>query len=144
MNQITTKWQLPRLGVLQPGIIALTVITAVIHLYLGISSAAEGTPPGFSVQSMLPILFVLNFEGYMVLVTAHYLPVLQRFQRLTRWLLIGYTALTILLWYIIASDNADLIDYITKSIEVVLIVFLLLEDRQARRRAPGNTHPQTA
>jgi hypothetical protein len=71
-------------------------------------------------------LFILNCVGYLVLVTAHYLPTLQRFQRLTRWLLIAYTAVTVLLWYVIASSHADLVDYVDKLVEVVLIILLLV------------------
>ena len=82
----------------------------------------------------LPVLFDLNFIGYIVLVGALYLPVLQRFQRLTRWLLIGYTAITILLWYLISGGHSDMVAYIDKFVEVVLIAFLLIEGWQARQR----------
>ncbi len=147
MSQIATKLRLPRIGFLQIGIILLAVITAVMHLYLGITmgSMMAGSPPagassgGFSIMALLPlplpILFDLNFAGYMVLVTAHYLPALQRFQRLTRWLLIGYTAITILLWYLIAGSHPDMVEYINKSVEVVLIAFLLIEGWLTRHQS---------
>jgi TM2 domain-containing membrane protein YozV len=89
-------------------------------------------------MSMLPlpltVLFDLNFIGYMVLVTVLYLPALQRFQNLTRWLLIGYTAITIILWYIISGSHPDMVDYIDKAVEVVLIAFLLAEIWLTRRQ----------
>lgn len=146
MSQIATKLRLPRISFLQIGIILLAVITAVMHLYLGITmgSMMGGTPPagassgGSSIMAMLPlslpVLFVLNFAGYIVLLGALYLPALQRFQRLTRWLLIGYTAITILLWYLISGGHSDLMAYIDKFVEVVLIALLLIEGWRARRR----------
>ncbi len=82
----------------------------------------------------LPVLFVLNFAGYIVLLGALYLPALQRFQRLTRWLLIGYTSITILLWYLISGGHSDLMAYIDKFVEVVLIALLLIEGWRTRRR----------
>lgn len=82
----------------------------------------------------LPTLFILNFVGYIVLLAALYLPVLQRFQRLTRWLLIGYTAITILLWYLISGGHSDLMAYIDKFVEVVLIALLLIEGWWTRQR----------
>jgi len=151
MSQIATKLRLPRISFLQIGIILLTVITAVMHLYLGIrmGSMTGGTAPsgvapagassgGSSIMSLLPlslpVLFILNFVGYMVLLAALYLPVLQRFQRLTRWLLIGYTAITILLWYLISGGHSDLMAYIDKFVEVVLIALLLIEGWWTRWR----------
>jgi len=151
MSQIATKIRLPRVSYLQIGIILLTIITAAMYLYLGITmgSMTGGTPPsgaapagassgGFSIISLLPLplptLFILNFVGYIVLLATLYLPVLQRIQRLTRWLLIGYTAITILLWYLISGSHPDLMAYIDKLVEVVLIALLLIEGWWTRRR----------
>jgi len=83
----------------------------------------------------LPILFDLNFVGYMVLVIALYLPALQRFQHITRWLLIAYTGVTILLWYLISGSHPDMIEYVNKSVEVVLVVLLLIEAWRSRVQA---------
>jgi hypothetical protein len=63
----------------------------------------------------------------MVLVTALNLPSLQRVQSITRWILIAYTALTVILWYLIASSYADTEAYVTNLVEVVLIILLLVE-----------------
>jgi hypothetical protein len=46
-----------------------------------------------------------------------------------RWLLILYTALTIILWAVIRYFN--LFGYIDKLIEVLLIVLLVVEEVQA-------------
>jgi hypothetical protein len=153
MSQLTAKWKLPQIGPLQIGIILLVLITAFMHLYLGIRMGAMmsgprpsgpplgGPPPGggSSIMAMLPlplpILFDLNFVGYMVLVIALYLPALQRFQHITRWLLIAYTAVTIILWYLISASHADMEDYTNKAVEIVLIALLLIEEWQGRLRA---------
>jgi uncharacterized membrane protein len=81
----------------------------------------------------LPVLFYLNFVGYLVLVTALYLPLLRRYQRIIRWLLIVYTAITILAWFLITNARPNLLAYIDKPIEVALILLLLIEDRRARQ-----------
>ena len=80
----------------------------------------------------LPVLFYLNFLGYIVLVTALYLPPLRRYQRVIRWILIAYTAITIIAWFLITNTAPNLLAYIDKPIEVALIILLLIEDRRAR------------
>ena len=118
----------PRLGFLQIGIILLAVITALIHLYLGVGDLMMGR------GRPLPIMFVLNLVGYLVLVTALYLPALQRIQHITRWILIAFTTVTIILWYLIASSHPDIVDYVDKSVEVALIILLLVEAFRPRLR----------
>ena len=95
----------------------LALGTATIHLYLGLS----GLP-----------LFVLNGLGYMALVAALYLPVprLARYRSAIRWALIGYTALTIVLWILVGARTP--IGYADKLIEVALIALLLIEGRRTR------------
>lgn len=99
------------------GIIVLTVATALIHLYLGV----QGFP-----------LFVLNGLGYLALLAALYLPVpqLARYRTIARWVLLGYTVLTILLWVLIGART--FLGYSDKIIEVALAALLLLEATQAR------------
>lgn len=80
----------------------------------------------------LPVLFYLNFVGYITLVTALYLPLLRRYQRIIRWLLIVYTAITILAWYLITHASPSLLAYVDKPVEVALIFLLLVEDWRAR------------
>ena len=49
----------------------------------------------------------------------------------TRWVLVGYTALTIFLWILVGARNS--IGYVDKIIEIVLVAFLVLEARNSRR-----------
>ena len=108
--------QLQRFGFLQVGIIILTLITAVMHFLLVFPSA----------------LFILNALGYVGLLAALYLPFpfLAPYRRSIRWTLLGYTALTVVLW--VAIGFRDMYAYIDKVFELVLIGLLWLEDRQAR------------
>jgi hypothetical protein len=103
-------------GTLRIGVIVLAVATAAIHLYLGLTVGLA--------------LFVLNGLGYLALVSALYAPIpqLASYNNLVRWALIGYTALTIVLWLAIGERN--LIGYADKLIEVALIALLLIERRQ--------------
>jgi hypothetical protein len=161
LSQATWSQKFPRIGVLQIIIILLAVATAVTHLYLGIGHGmgghaappagahpvGAGTPPRGAggpggpggLMSMLPlplpILFDLNFVGYIVLVAALYLPFLQRFQTVVRWLLIIYTAVTVILWYVLVGSHPNTIGIVDKVIEVALIVLLLVEAFQVHKRA---------
>jgi hypothetical protein len=102
-------------AVLRAGIIALTLATAFIHLQLAFPDP----------------VFILNGLGYLALLAALYLPVsrLARYRNAVRWVLIGYTALTLFLWILIGARTA--IGYTTAAIEVALIVLLLLEARRS-------------
>lgn len=164
MSQITWSQKFPRIGFLQIAIILLAVATAVIHLYLGLGMGMGGgghmAPPAGAhptgagapprggmggpggpggLMSMLPLplptLFILNFVGYIVLVAALYLPFLQRFQTIIRWLLIAFAAVTVILWYVLVGSHPNTIGYADKAVEVVLIVLLLIEAFQPRRSA---------
>lgn len=101
------------------GIIVLTVVTAAVHLYLGF----QGLP-----------LFVLNGLGYLALLAALYLPVprLVPYQNAVRWVLVGYTALTIVLWLVITGGISAAVGYMDKIVEVLLIIMLLAEARANR------------
>ncbi len=157
MSQVTWRRTISHIGPLQIAIIILAVITALVHLDRSITTmgaltgAHPAVPPGGhpggppagrpggggpSILSFipipLPILFLLNFIGYIVLVTALYLPVLRRYQRIVRWLLIVFAAVTIIAWFLVTGGSPNLLAYIDKPIEVALIVLLLIEDRQAR------------
>jgi hypothetical protein len=164
LSQVTWSQKFPRIGFLQIAIILLAVATAVIHLYRGVGMgpmmgqagahpAGAGAPPTGAgapphgaggpggpggLMSMLPlplpILFDLNFVGYIVLVAALYLPPLQRFQTVIRWVLIAFTAITVILWYILVGSHPDTIGIADKALEVALIVFLLIEAFQSRKR----------
>jgi hypothetical protein len=111
MNQASTR----QFGLLQVGIGALTMATALMHFFLVFPS----------------LLFMLNGVGYVVLLAALYLPIAQLapYRRQIRWALMAYTAVTIVAW--IAIGSWGLYAYADKLIEVVLLVLLWLESRQA-------------
>ena len=81
----------------------------------------------------IPVLFFLNFFGYITLAVALYLPLLRRYQRVIRWTLVVYTAITIILWFLINGSHPNSLAYIDKPAEVALIILLLIEDWRARR-----------
>lgn len=110
MDQPSTR----QFGLLQLGIGVLTMATALMHFFLLFPSP----------------LFMLNGVGYVVLLAALYLPLAQLvpYRRQIRWLLMAYTAVTIVAW--IAIGSRDLYAYANKLIEVVLLVLLWLESRQ--------------
>lgn len=109
----------PSASTLRLAIIFLTVATALVHLYLGF----QGLP-----------LFILNGIGYLVLLAALYLPApqLAQYRHVTRWALIGYTALTIILWLVITGGQSTATGYIDKVVELLLIALLLAEARQSK------------
>jgi hypothetical protein len=100
-------------GALQAGIALLTLATALIHLQLNFPDP----------------MFILNGLGYLALLAALFLPSLARYRELVRWALIGYTALTILLWLLLGARTP--IGYMDKVIEIVLIALLLIEARRS-------------
>ncbi len=99
-------------GALRAGIALLTLATALIHLQLNFPDP----------------MFILNGLGYLALLAALFLPSLACYRGLIRWALIGYTALTILLWLLLGARTP--IGYMDKVIEIVLIALLLIEARR--------------
>jgi len=157
MSQTALSPASSRPGPRQIAIIALAVVSGLVHLYravlmFGLMGAARtggrppggggfrgggGRPPGGggpSIMSMLPVplptLFLLNFVGYIVLAIAFYLPALQRYRQITRWVLIVYTAVTVILWFLFTGGRFDIIGYGDKIVELALIVLLLIDSRQ--------------
>jgi hypothetical protein len=127
---------LQRLGFLPAMIIALTAYAAIYHLYLAyylfewMASGAKAAP---GIQ-MFAILFILNGLGYLALVSALYLPALQQVRRITGFLLVGYTTLTLMLWYLLGNRSAQgLMDYSVNIVEGVLIALLLVKSWQERQ-----------
>jgi hypothetical protein len=159
MSEVTLRRTSARIGPLQIAIIVLAAATGVIHLIRGIMTSVApriprgnfprggfrpghlpGPPPGglslgFSIMRYLPLplstLFFLNFAGYIVLAAVLYMPFLSQYQRVIRWLLIGYVLLTIIMWFLITGAQPNLLAYIDKPIEVALIVLLLIDGRRA-------------
>jgi len=153
MSQASSR-RFSAIGTLQIVIIVLAVITAFVHLQRGIGflgggppggarPTGQGGPPpgggagggGFNIMSLLPIplpyLFLLNGIGYLVLVGALYLPQLRQYQTTVRWLLIAFAAVTIIMYFAIAGVRFNPVGYLTKAVEVVLIILLLIDGRRA-------------
>ena len=98
------------------GIVLLTLGTAITHLLL----------------NFLDSKFILNGFGYLLLLAAlcGLIPPLAPHTAMTRFLLIGYTLLTILLWIVFGARNT--LGYTNKINEVLLVVLLAIEAWRAR------------
>jgi len=96
-------------------VILLALFTALVHFSLNFPD----------------VMFILNGLGYLALLAALYLPLpfAKDNRRLVRWVFIGYTALTIVLWAIMGERNIKA--YADKAAEVLLILCLWLEGRQS-------------
>lgn len=108
-----------RLSAVQIGIIILTLATALIHFSL-----------------LFPdLLFILNGLGYLSLLAAYFLPIdlARKNHNLVRWLYMLFVAVTILAWVVMGDKSwpAGALGYVTKLIEVVLIVLLVMDGRQS-------------
>ncbi|HUV28649.1 MAG TPA: hypothetical protein VMW34_14920 [Anaerolineales bacterium] len=104
-----------RISAVQIGIILTTVAAALIHFSL-----------------LFPdVLFILNGLGYLTLLAAYFLPIdlARKYHNLIRWLFIAFTLVTILAWIVMGDKSwpAGSLGYLTKIIEVVLIVLLLID-----------------
>ena len=165
MSQATSR-RFSAIGTLQIVIIVLVVITALVHLQRGIGflgggppggarpAGQAGPPPGggggpggaggFNIMSVLqiplPYLFLLNGIGYLVLVTALYLPQLRQYQPIVRWLLIIFAAVTIVMYFAISGFRVNPIGFLTKAVEIALIILLLIDGRQSARSVPEVAH----
>jgi hypothetical protein len=99
------------------GIILFALATAILHITL-----------------FPDIMFTLNGLGYLGLLGAYFLPIsfFQQRHNLVWWALVGYTALTIVLWIIMGEKNfsastSSMIGYYAKAAEVLLLGFLLAD-----------------
>ena len=99
------------------GIILSTLATAFLHLSL--------------FPEMGPDPIALNGLGYLALLGAYFLPIsfFQQGHNLVWWALIGYTALTLVLWILLGDKNfvagtSSAIGYYAKAAEVLLLIFL--------------------
>ncbi len=108
----------------QIGIVIAALATALLHLSL------------FSKMGADPI--VLNGLGYLGLLGAYFLPIpfFQQKHKLAWWGLLGYTALTIVLWVIMGEKKfvfgtSSAIGYYAKTAEVFLLGFLWADKPKA-------------
>ncbi|MCS6827850.1 MAG: hypothetical protein NZ553_14660, partial [Caldilinea sp.] len=104
---------------IQWGIIVLTVITAVIHIWLGAGFFDSGGQ-----------LFVLNGLGYLGLLVLLLAPIsaLAPYRTWIRWVLIAYTAVTVIAWVFIGARTP--LAYFDKVVEIALIILLWLDGQR--------------
>src|ERR671921_1195536 len=104
------------------GILLLTLATAGIHLYLALTAFT------FMGLNFGVMLFILNGLGYLGLLAALQLPIpqLARFRSAARWALVGYAALTIVLFFLMAPEYT-ILGYVDKAIEAALIALLIAD-----------------
>jgi hypothetical protein len=124
MMNTSVKTVPTRMGAVQIGIIVLTIATASIHLILAFVSPDPTFTP----------LFILNAVGYLVLLAGLFLniPFARDHRGLFRWVLLGLAAVTIAGWLILGDKSwpGGALGYVTKVIEVVLIVLLFIDHGQ--------------
>lgn len=103
------------IGLVQVGIIVMTLVTAFIHIYLSV------------LMGKFSLMFTLNALGYLALLAALLLPLplVSQQRPLVRILFILYTLVTILGW--VFSGSRIPIAYVDKLAEVILVVLLWLD-----------------
>jgi len=106
-------------GLLQGGVVVLTVLTAAIHIWLSLGFLDSGG-----------LIFLLNGLGYLVLLFLFSVPMasLTPSRAAVRWALIAYTAVTVIAWLLIGTRSP--LAYVDKVAEVALIVLLWLDGQQ--------------
>ena len=104
----------------QKGIVGLTVATAVIHIILAILSRDD---------SLFLVLFLLNGIGYLALVAGlYFLPQLASQRSMIRWALLGFTAVTFILYFVFNWPTVlNPLGVVDKLIELVLMIQLWQE-----------------
>jgi hypothetical protein len=107
-----------KLSGLQIGIIALTIATAAIHLFVAVIF-----PP-------MRMLFILNGLGYLALLAAYFLPQFSSYRSIIRWLLMGFAAVTIIGYFAVNGIKSDPLGWADKVIEIALIVLLWMDGRR--------------
>ena len=117
----------PHLGLVQAGIIVLTLATAIIHLYFVFFDEA--------MTQKFVIMFILNSLGYVGLLAALYLPIsfLASLRPIARFLLILQAAASIAAYIYVGVFST--LGWVTKGIEVLLILLLLIEAGISRSRS---------
>lgn len=106
---------------IQWGVVALTLITALIHIWLGMGFLASGG-----------VIFVLNGVGYLSLLLLLLAPFarLTPYRTLIRWVFIAYTAITIFAWLLIPTAARTPLAFFDKAVEIGLIALLWLDGQR--------------
>ncbi len=97
-------------------IVGLALLTGLIHLFVGLQSQ---------------FILVLNGLGFIALaIGLEMLPQLANRRTQIRWVLIAYTAVTIVGYFILFPQPFEYgLGLVTKAIEVILIVLLFMQSR---------------
>ena len=123
-------------------IVVLAVLDGALHLWLnqalfrGNFFGPQQFPSPFPLQ--MNHMFTLNFVGYVILAILFWFS--GRLLGSRRWLIdvvmIVYAALSIIGWLMIGGPNPQGLGYISKALEVALIIALAVHMRGARTNAP--------
>lgn len=111
---------------LRMSIIVLTVITALVHLVLGVFQLTTGMMGG--------VMFLLNTAGFLGLMVLFFgwlpfsVPVLSGNKALQYWVYMGFAAVTIAAYFAVngGASFGNPIGLFTKAVELLLIVALWL------------------
>jgi hypothetical protein len=117
-----TPKQAPRLSRIELAILVLGLTTAFIHLVLLNILIGQ-----------INIVFLLSGLGYLILVASYLTPQLLHKRLYIRWLLIIYTSLSIIGWWLLDSAGGPL-GVLTKLVEIALIVLLLVDGKKKSTR----------
>ena len=132
-------------NLIEIGIIALTLITAVLHLIFVFTLPFNGRTfildiASLEIELSYQMLFIFSFSGYIGLLIAFLAPQLVEYKDWVRVALIVYTALTILLYIIRHIDSLFYIEdvffiegVINKIVEVVLVILLLYDQMKSEK-----------
>jgi hypothetical protein len=101
------------------GIILFTLATAFLHL--AVYPDIPASDPIF-----------LNGFGYLALLAVYFLPAFQQTHKRDWWALVGYTALTFVLWIFLGDmdfghTRTSAIGYYAKTAEILLLICLWLD-----------------
>lgn len=97
---------------LKIGLLLAGLVTGIIHI-------AIGEP-----------LLILNGIGYLALLVLFFFPRFGRWREPVRWTLVGYTAVTIVLYFVFHPNGAwqqDGFGLLTKMVEVILVLLLIAD-----------------
>ena len=99
-------------------LVAAALVTASIHLYLGVKFA--------------DVKFILNAIGFVGLTGLYLIPlgIAQRFHEAVRWVLAGFALLTIILWAII-NGTIDVTGVGAKRAELIIIIIMLVDKKKS-------------
>ena len=102
-------------------IILTGLFTALFHIYLGATDFGGTLGPPFVLNGIIFLALIYAVAGAPAFLAGR--------EKLMHYLLIGFSALTILLWYFLNGDFTDPVGLATKIDELLLIIFTWLHMR---------------